>query len=269
MSAIDTCSLCPRLCRTACPVATGAAREAAVPAQIASAVLAWRQGRLPEEVVRRAVTSCVDCGACQDLCHLHMPLPEALSALRRELRTAPAPPKLTVPGAGDVLLVVTPREEALGDGYRAAVQEAAGQPVGIWRAPLRLGEGSLEHRNGELHLDAVRAAVAGRRVVTAHRGVEAVLRAADVGVVPLWELVGRPAPCGCGTPDGPLSCCGGRAPFAVQHEGDARRMGAYWALRDGPRTGLDSRCASHLRASGVDGVGSFAEEWLLEVTGGA
>ena len=263
MSATDRCSLCPRLCRTACPVATGAAREAAVPAQIASVVRAWQQGRLPEDVVREAITACVDCGACQELCHLHVPLPEALSALRRQLGTAPAPEPLQPPADGDVLLVVTPGEEALGEAYRAAVEAEVGMPVGLWRAPACLGEGSLEHPDIDAHLTAVREAAAGRRVVTAHGGVAAVLRAAAVDVVPLWELVGTDAPRPCGGPGAPMACCGGRRPFVDQHPDDARRMGAYWMRREGPTEGLDARCAAHLRACGAT-AGSVAEAWLRE-----
>lgn len=264
MKVIERCSLCPRLCRTACPVATGAAREAAVPAQIASAVLAWRQGRLPSEAVRDAVTSCVDCGACQDLCHLHVPLPEALSTLRRELGTAPPPPKLVDPEPGAVLLVVTRDEESLLPRYQEAVAAAIGEQVGRWRAPENLGEGSLEHRAARRHLDDVRAMAGGRRVVTAHRGVSRVLGLAGVRCVELWDLVGLTPPVGCGDPAAPIACCGGRRPFARQHEQDAARMARHWVAREGPCSGLDSRCAAHLRGAGAQAT-SLVEAWLEEV----
>jgi hypothetical protein len=178
------------------------------------------------------------------------------------------PLELQTPDVGDLLLVVTPEEARLGEPYRSAVASVVGQTVGLWQAPACLGEGSLEHPDVERHLEAVRTAVDGRRVVTAHGGVESVLRAAGVKVIPLWELVGREAPRRCGDGDAPLACCGGRAPFAQQHPGDAGRMASYWALRNGPVTNLDARCAAHLRAAELEGVRSVAEQWLAEVTDG-
>ncbi len=266
MKAIDRCSLCPRLCRTACPVATGAAREAAVPAQIAGAVRAWQQGRLDEASVRDAITSCVDCGACQDLCHLHVPLPEALSELRRALGTAPSPPALVRPEEGAVLVAIGDGEEAIADDYVAAVGDFLGVAVGRWSVPASLGAGSLEHPGVEGHLAAVRNLVGRRRVVTAHRGVAEVLRAAGVSCELLWTLVGIDPPPSCGDEGLPIACCGGKEPFVDQHPGDARRMAAHWALREGPDKGLDVRCAHHLSRCGVAAT-SVVEAWLASREG--
>ncbi len=62
--ALDTCAVCPRLCRPACPVAMGSGREAAVPAVIAEVVRAWRDGRVGDDLAREAATLCVGCGGC-------------------------------------------------------------------------------------------------------------------------------------------------------------------------------------------------------------
>ncbi|MCA9568135.1 MAG: 4Fe-4S dicluster domain-containing protein [Myxococcales bacterium] len=100
------CALCPRLCHSACPVALGSGREAAVPAVLASALLLAERGELGEDVARAAMTLCTDCGACQEHCHLDVPLPTYLREARA--RALPAPtvePLRPLVGAGRVIAV--------------------------------------------------------------------------------------------------------------------------------------------------------------------
>ena len=260
MSAIETCSLCPRLCRAACPVATGAAWEAAVPAQIAGAVLAWRQGRIGEDAVRQAITACVDCGGCQDLCHLHVPLPEALRALRIELATAPAPEPLTpIEAEGEMVALETGRV------WSSMLAELRTEPVARWTTTDALGAHARTHDGFAEHLRAVSATAGARTVVTAHDGALDVLREAGVSALALSEVLGvATRACGASEAAG-LRCCGGCGPLPVHHPAAAARMAHHWVRRDGPTTGLDARCGDHLRAAGIVGVEDVIDVLLSRV----
>src|SRR5690606_20430343 len=135
LDGIETCALCPRLCRHACPVAEGTRREAAVPALLAETLLAWRRGRVSDEVAREAATLCVDCGACQRACHLHRPLP----GLLREARTALLPEPAVAPLGhveGDGELVAVESDERR---WAEALAARLGRPIARLRTDDFLG----------------------------------------------------------------------------------------------------------------------------------
>ena len=52
-SLAGTCALRPRLCRPACPVATGSFREAATPTALARVVLGWTREQLEKDFPRK------------------------------------------------------------------------------------------------------------------------------------------------------------------------------------------------------------------------
>lgn len=241
-----TCALCPRLCRHACPVVTGSGREASVPAVIAAVLFEWERGTLPEAVARDAVTLCADCGACQDACHLHVPLPERMRAARARLLTAEFPPLQPIEGAGDwVAVEVDDRPLA------AALAAELRVPVRRWPAPERLGLVAIEASAFAGRAAALRKAVGSLQVVVADGGIAQVLGAADIGYSWLHELVPSLAEgtgsCRTGG-DRPLACCGGAGPIAHHHPDDAARVGRAWVARSGGGALLDSRCRNHLRA---------------------
>lgn len=241
MSRLDTCRLCPRLCRDACPVAT-AGSEAAVPTFLATILDRHERGLVDDVVARDVLTRCTDCGACQEHCHLHRPLPEWLRAARAAL--LPRPPVAPVgevsgpPGATVVVIATDERSAALPGLSGAAVLRTAD----------RLGAAALGHGGLEVHLAQLRVRLAGRTVVVADGGVAEVLRAAAVPFRWWWEVVDDPHPaqgsCVAGGARG-LSCCGGRGPLAGHHPDDAARVAARFVERGGAEV-RDARCRDHL-----------------------
>lgn len=251
--ATSTCALCPRLCRPSCPVATGTAREAAVPAVIAGALREWQAGRLPDAVAAEAATLCTDCGACRGHCHLDRPLPEILRAARDALadvlgRGEPEP-LAAIEGDGEWIAV-----EADDRPLAAAVAQAVGRPVARWRTGDRLGSPVLENMRGrDAFLAAIRAAAGGRGIVLVDGGVADVLRAAGVPFTWLQDLVpGLTAGDGSCAAGGarPLACCGAAGPLARHHPDDALRVAAAWLDRSDSWEVADARCRCHLRAAG-------------------
>ena len=87
---IQTCALCPKLCRHVCPVAVGTGREAATPTQIMTTLYRWTRGEVSPELAGAAVSLCTDCGACEAACGVDQPVPEILRRARLTL-TEPAP----------------------------------------------------------------------------------------------------------------------------------------------------------------------------------
>ena len=242
MGELDTCMLCPRLCRSACPVATGTGREAATPSWIATVVRAWERGTVSEALAREAVALCTDCGACQEHCHLHRPLPELLRRARASLdpRPLPEPPP---PPDGQALLVVAD------DRQWDSVRERVGADA-VWRVPSRFGEEAV--RLGERHPPAWVEALRARRIITPDGGIATVMRLHDLPYVWVADELGDP---GCGScahgGGGPLACCGAAGPLARVHPPDAVRVARTWARRGGLQV-QDARCRAHLRAAGVE-----------------
>ncbi len=84
MSDPTLCSLCPRMCRYACPVASGSADETATPTAM---IQAWREaqaGRLPWKAAADAVSRCTGCMACRAPCEFDQDVPSMLYEARAE-----------------------------------------------------------------------------------------------------------------------------------------------------------------------------------------
>ena len=191
---IQGCSLCPRLCRPACPVTVGTAREIATPTLLAAAALLGQRKQWPESRVAHVVTMCTDCGACMEHCHLHAPLPEALRQTRRQV--VPEPP-------------MEPLEAIEGEGRRIAIESderefakvlsgRLGEPVRRWRTRDALGVAAIEHPGFEARARAIRAAVGDGDAVVIHGGVAQALTASQISFRWLHELVAE-APEGLGS----------------------------------------------------------------------
>lgn len=245
----STCALCPRLCRTSCPVATGSAREAAVPTLIASAMLAYERGKMSREEAAEAVSLCTDCGACQRRCHIDRPLPQALRDARRRLLNAPPiEPLRTLEGEGDWVAI-----EADERPLAQALAKQLGQPVRRWRTGDRLGVGAVEHAVWERQAARLRSHVGDGRVVVADGGVAHALSASGIGFSWLHEVV-RGLPLGDGScrtdGDRPLACCGAAGPLPLHHPEEAERVGRMWLARADEWRVSDARCRDHLRRCG-------------------
>lgn len=242
----DTCALCPRLCRPSCPVASGSAREAAVPAVIAGVLLDFGRGRADAALAIEAATLCTDCGACQAHCHLDRPLPEALRAMRARIVPPPAYEALRpIEGKGRIIAI-----EADDRPLARALARRLGEPVRRWPTADRLGVAAIEHADFDRRLAEVRASVADAEIVIADGGIAEVLRRASVAFRWLHELLPDLAS-GCGScrapGDRPAACCGAAGPLARHHPDDADRVGRHWLARTAVRTVIDARCRSHLR----------------------
>lgn len=84
MSDPTLCSLCPRMCRYACPVASGSADETATPTAM---IQAWREaqaGRLSWKAAADAVSRCTGCMACSAPCEFDQDVPSMLYTARAE-----------------------------------------------------------------------------------------------------------------------------------------------------------------------------------------
>jgi Fe-S oxidoreductase len=142
------CSLCPKLCRPACPVAAGTGREAVQPWRISDAVVRASANGWTVPLAEQ-VASCTGCLACAQPCLPGTNLPEESRAARaaafaggaplpaatalaaRIVATGsprrPAPPR---PGAGGTVLWLGCPSDGTPVGDAAvAVFAAAGEPV--------------------------------------------------------------------------------------------------------------------------------------------
>ena len=87
MSDPTLCSLCPRMCRYACPVSNGAADETATPTAM---IQAWKEaqaGRLSWKAAADAVSRCTGCMACQAPCEFDQDVPSMLYQARAQAWT--------------------------------------------------------------------------------------------------------------------------------------------------------------------------------------
>ncbi len=251
MSNWDICALCPRLCRTACPVSTGSAREAAVPTLMATAIRSFEGGRLERAVAIEAATLCTDCGACMEICHIDRPLPRFLREFRGSEIPEPAVEPLS-PIEGEGALVAIEADERP---FAATLAKHLGQPVGRWPTSDRLGVALVEHPSWTRQASELRRQASTHSLVVADGGVAEALTAASLSFEWLHQVV-RGLPLGdpsCRQEGrGPLACCGGAGPLAAHHPEDARRVGQLWLERADEWKVGDARCRSHLRTCGGD-----------------
>lgn len=245
----STCVLCPRLCRTSCPVATGTAREAAVPSFLAEVLSAWERGEVADDVAREAATLCTACGACQDRCHLHRPLPQYLAETRSRLLPPPAMEPLA-PIEGSAELVAIEADERP---FAATLARSLDRPVARWVTRDRFGVAAIEHPVWARRAEHLRELAGARQLVVVDGGVAHALDGAGIGFRWLHDLDRSLtlAAGSCRTGGArPLSCCGGAGPLAAHHPEDAARVARVWLDRAWDGRVLDGRCRGHLVASG-------------------
>jgi len=255
------CTFCPQLCRHTCPVATATGREAATPARIVALLREVAAGRADPAEGARAAALCVACGACRDHCRYGVDLP----ALAGQARAVYAPPPAVAPlaaveGAGAlVALECDERSWAL------ALAARTGQDVARLRTPDHLGDAILERRaDAAPWLVRLRAALAGRRVVTGCSRCQAVLTAAGAACSWLDEVVptawsGPTHACrgGRALPGEPLAglpaACGAHGPLARVHPALAQDVARELAARlpPAPVAVADAACRVALTAVGA------------------
>jgi hypothetical protein len=262
---IARCALCPRLCRSACPVAEGTGREAAVPARLAEVLLRHRRGEVSDALARAAVTLCVDCGGCQRFCHHGEPLPTALRAARAALGLAPPPTPLPVDAGGPDATVVV---ETDGRRWAAAWGRAHGVEVVALSSPEALSRDAAGHAEWSAHLAAVRQWMGRRPTVVADSRAAAVLDEAGVpwtwvDHAPVDAVEASSAPGMGGLPDARLLHVGAFGPFVERAPDDARRLAErWWHARGCPSYVADVGVANHLRGLLGVSVEDVVDRWL-------
>lgn len=251
---LETCALCPRLCRHACPVAVGTGREAATPTSLAAAAVDRDRGLLSEAFATEVLTLCVDCGACEAACHIGQPLPSLLRSARLAAREAVELPRFALP-ADDVLFVH--RE--------ACPSEKLAARVGA--TPVVVPEGWSEYTvQSPAATDAVAWLVdslSSRALWTQDGGLWSLLT--QVGLVVQWAVAGEALPdgalasCACAVGGAEArSCCGAAEPLASHHPDDAELLGHRFVRGlHADAMVVDARCARHLRRVGSDAATLF------------
>lgn len=246
MAELETCALCPRLCRTVCPVVSGVGREAAVPTLIAAAVYAVDTGQQPDDLAKAALGLCVDCGACEEYCHIGQPLPALLREAR--LRFDVASSECRVPEIeGDAALVAVQTDDRL---WSDALSARLEMPVARWRTEDNLGACLRGTTLWSEHRSILVQRSSKRRIVVAHGAVAMVLEDCGVPFTWLHDLVPslRSGVGSCRVGENPFTdgCCGGGGPLQQSHPSDARRMGLRAAQFLDSIDVDDSQCAAHL-----------------------
>ena len=87
-SKIDTCATCPKLCRSACPVAEVEARETTTPWNLVNFGGFVKRGLVTLEDYGDLPYHCSDCGACTDACLHNNDVPGLISLGRQRLLSA-------------------------------------------------------------------------------------------------------------------------------------------------------------------------------------
>jgi len=250
MGDLETCALCPRLCRTACPVVAGVGREAAVPTLIAAAVYAVDTQQQPIELAKAALGLCVDCGSCEKYCHIGQPLPALLRSAR--LRFDCSNPILALPGIdGEAELVAIETDERRWSEYLSL---RLGEPVARWCVEDGLGPHLIGTSYWPSRKMTISERLHNRRAVVGDGAAAAVLKESGVSFVWLHDLVpsltSGIGSCRVGENPYTDGCCGGGGPLRSVHPVDARRMGIRAAACVPGLDVDDSRCATHLEWCG-------------------
>jgi Fe-S oxidoreductase len=259
---IQTCALCPKLCRHVCPVAVGTGREAATPTQIMTTLYRWTQGEVSPELAGAAVSLCTDCGACEAACGVDQPVAEILSHARLTLTEPAAISELARVEGGATLVAIECDERRWAD----ALSKQIGRGVARLRTTDHLGVARMDHiSTATQHLIAIRDRLGGRTAVVSSHSCARVTEAAGIKTRHLTELVPMTPtgtvhhPChgpriDADTPPEALKCCGAGGPLSRMHPELAEdlREQAIERLGKDQACTTDSRCASHLRAGGLN-----------------
>ena len=250
-SMLDTCVLCPRLCRPACPVATGTGREAAVPTLIATMAKRWRDRTISKDLAIQALALCVDCGACERHCHIGHPLPALLKEVRRELRTwVPVEPLRPLIGEGTTVAIEVD-ERPWGD----ALATWIGEPVRRWATGDHLGWKNLGLDGWANHVDDLIQHVSDRELVVADGAVAEVLDSARVTYTWLHDkcpqLADGQTSCASDSNGHSLGCCGAAGNLYDSWPEDALLLADRWLRVHEDTPVQDTRCRNHLRRTGA------------------
>lgn len=142
---LATCSLCPGICISSCPVYMTTRLRSASPNSIARIVLRYLRYK---DVDPNVAFYCNYCKNCERLCPINNALPEALRLIRREL-VGKAKPEIPEPtylgGKGKKLIILSPKRPS-----NRAVKELSDRYETYW---LDTGKVTYYYLNGLLEID--------------------------------------------------------------------------------------------------------------------
>ena len=260
IAGVETCALCPRLCRHVCPVASGTALESATPTAIMGLILDADKNNT---LAASAIDLCTRCGACEEHCGVEQPVQHILASARTQLHgAAPTWSPPAIKGHHQTVAVICTAND-----WSSDLEAVTGQPLAVVHTPDHLGE-PLRIRSDTAGscLELIAEHFHGRTAIAGCHTCREALEQADIPVETLDSLIPvRPAiptwrSCRCTSAPGVntlLRCCGARGPLSSSHPELTRAMGAELAGRlDGQSVYVpDARCAEHLKQSGASAVG--------------
>lgn len=259
---VDTCALCPKLCRHVCPVAVATGREAATPSAIFAEVLVADLHPGEPHVAEQALGLCTRCGACSNFCGVDQPVPRMLEEARAR-HQPPLSPWSPPPVRGHATTVAV----VCGDrDWSGPLADALNQDLALLLTHDHLGEmHRTRHDTHQQTIEQIALLLQGRTAISSCGTCVEALNEADVTVesiessanhhpaLPRW----RTCMCepGRGVSTG-VTCCGARGPLSTEHPLLSVAMADELVQRlDGQRVFVaDTRCASHLRQRGASVV---------------
>lgn len=258
--AIETCALCPRLCRHSCPVAVGTGLESTTPTAIMALLVHPQQ---QPELSRAAVDLCTQCGACEDHCGLDQPVRSLLAEARAALHP-PLPPwnPPIIHGHSQTVAVICGTTD-----WSADLSAVTDQDVATLHTTDHLGEVHRARTDATAAtLERLETLFNGRTAVVECHTCREALEAASVSVEMLDALLprrpSRPTwrTCRCAASPGVRTlqnCCGARGPLSTTHPSLANEMAHSLRKRlDGQAVYTpDARCAAHMQGAGANVIG--------------
>ncbi len=156
---LETCTFCPKLCRSACPVSNAEPRETLTPWGKMSLVNHMAHGSVPVDLTHgHAAWACTGCGRCSKACDQEIPVAQVLQDARAELdKLGIRPP---------VLNNMNDRVDDAESAMRRSVEALADEPAYDATSPHAILVGCSYHRHAE---EEARLALRVVHALTGHR----------------------------------------------------------------------------------------------------
>ncbi len=262
-NAVDTCALCPKLCRHVCPVAVATSLESATPTSIMGEIMLVNRRFETDNTAHEAVDLCTRCGKCEEFCGVDQPVVSLLDDARTRLQAAPpkwVPPKIV--GHSPTVAVVCGDQD-----WSKPLEGLTSQKMAVLATSDHLGElHRIRTDTRSEVIAAIEKLMQGRTAITSCGSCRKALDDASVPTesitmvsqtlppLPTWRT--------CHCMPGPsvntvVKCCGARSPLINSNPKISNKIAEEVGRRlDGQAIFVpDTRCAAHLKQSGVHAVG--------------